>query len=130
MPEILYNLVLVHVVILGLVQLRQVPSGTTWSMGMVVTSIAACLFAGLGAFVAGIGLFGALGLLAWGVFAHIPLQFVVGALLLRTHRPRTASASILLAVGVLAIGADAFLIEPERLFTQDGVISYDNSIFQ
>ncbi|MED6334038.1 MAG: metallophosphoesterase [Planctomycetota bacterium] len=115
MPEILYNLVLVHVVILGLVQLRQVPSGTTWSMGMVVTSIAACLFAGLGAFVAGIGLFGALGLLAWGVFAHIPLQFVAGALLLRTHRPRTASASILLAVGVLAIGADAFLIEPERL---------------
>ncbi|MAF66902.1 MAG: hypothetical protein CMJ84_14760 [Planctomycetes bacterium] len=115
MPEILYNLVLVHVVILGLVQLRQVPSGTTCVVGLAMTAAAACLFAALGAFLGGLGLFGALGLLAWGVFVHLPLQLTAAAFCLRAQRPRSASASFLLGLGVIAVGADAFLLEPGRL---------------
>jgi hypothetical protein len=124
LPEIIYNLLLAHVVILGLVQLRQVPSGTSCVLGLCMTCAAACVFAALGAWMGDLGLFGGLGLLAWGVFVHLPLQLTAAAFCLRSKSPRSAAASFLSAVGVLGVGADAYLIEPGRLvLTRHEVVS-------
>ncbi len=59
--------------------------------------------------------FHAMALLCWGLFLHLPLFLVAFAVLgFRPHK-RWAIAAATLALVTLAVGADAFLIEPHWL---------------
>ncbi|MHB9107882.1 MAG: metallophosphoesterase [Armatimonadota bacterium] len=59
--------------------------------------------------------FGSLRLLAWGVFVHFPLFLFGVMLLLYRQRRDIAILNGILAVALLLIGLDAFLIEPHWL---------------
>lgn len=60
----------------------------------------------------GEGVFGFLRLLAWGVFLHGPSFCVAAAWLVRRGHRRLAWAAAATAAALLAIAADAFLVEP------------------
>jgi hypothetical protein len=78
--------------------------------GMVVLAASA-----VGAFVSPFERFGKLQLLAWLLFVHLP-AFLLGVTYLLFSPSRTLALACLgLAIGVLGIGVDAFLIEPHWL---------------
>ncbi len=74
---------------------------------------------GLGVLVAsallGRHLFGSVLLLSWALFAHGPLLLVAVAVLHWRDSRRVAGAAIAGAALLIAVGADAFLVEPSRL---------------
>ncbi|MCH9650099.1 MAG: metallophosphoesterase [Deltaproteobacteria bacterium] len=61
------------------------------------------------------GTFGRLRLLAYGIFLHGILVLVGSGLLLWQRHRRLAAISLLAALGIGTVGADAFLIEPHWL---------------
>jgi predicted MPP superfamily phosphohydrolase len=61
------------------------------------------------------GAFGALRLMAWGIFLHGPILLVGAAVCLRRRSRLFSALSALGAVGLLAVAVDAFLIEPTWL---------------
>jgi len=63
----------------------------------------------------GVSVFAVIHLAAYGVFLHGPILLVGSALLLRRPRPKTALASALVAVCLILVAVDAFLIEPTWL---------------
>jgi hypothetical protein len=69
----------------------------------------------VGAFASPVADFGILQLLAWAAFAHYPLFLLGVAYLVFGHRRGVAVASATLAVVLLAIFVDAFLVEPRWL---------------
>ena len=68
-----------------------------------------------GAFASPIAGFGRIQLLAWAVFAYYPAFLLGATAALLQQRRRLALASLVLAVLLLSVAADAFLIEPQWL---------------
>ena len=77
--------------------------------------VAAVALAGMIASPLGEGAFGMIRLFAWGVFLYLPLTLVVSAALVWPRSRRSAAATLLGAVVIVAIAVDAFLIEPTWL---------------
>lgn len=89
---------------------RRAPRPVAAGLAALVALTAAGLALGLGE-----DGFGFLRLLAWGVFLHGPLLgAALAALAWRGHR-RLALAAAAVAVGLVGIAADAFLVEPRWL---------------
>lgn len=59
--------------------------------------------------------FALIGLLTWGIFLHGPLVLAAAAIALRARARGWSLASAAAAAGILAVGVDAFAIEPHRL---------------
>ncbi len=59
--------------------------------------------------------FATLRLWSWAIFAHAPVLLLAGGWALRKRSRRAAAACGLSAAALLAVAADAFLIEPRRL---------------
>jgi len=78
-----------------------------------------------GALASPINLFGKIQLLSWAIFAHYPVLLLGGALTLFQRSRPVAVASLGLAVAVLAVAADAFLIEPHWLAVDHVTIATD-----
>jgi len=109
MRTVAYNLIVafaVVAVLCGVRQRRTVPMA--WS-------IAAALAALLLATVADTNTFDVMRLASFAVFVHAPIAAAGVAVLLRRDRPATATVAAVLALSVVAIGIDAFLIEPRSL---------------
>ncbi len=68
-----------------------------------------------GALVLGFSLFGILRLLASAVFLHAALLLIGFAVVLRRSHARIAAGAAVVAAAVIAVGIDAFLVEPEQL---------------
>ena len=113
MAALLFHLLLLAIDSLGLYRSRRAEDSA-----VVATAFAAVLqttiFAFLLAFSFGVGL-GKLRLLAYGLFIHCPLVTAGLALLLRRRRPRLAMAFAATTLGILALAAQAFLVEPRWL---------------
>lgn len=79
---------------------------------VVLSSAVLVLISVFGALASPIAGFGRVQLLAWAVFAHYPAFLLGAAVVLFQQRRRLALASLALAILLLAVAADAFLIEP------------------
>src|SRR5215475_4607541 len=109
MRTVAYNLIVafaVVAVLCGVRQRRTVP---------VAWSIAAALAALLLATVADTNTFDVMRLASFAVFVHAPIAAAGVAVLLRRDRPATATVAAVLALSIVAIGFDAFFIEPRSL---------------
>ncbi len=69
------------------------------------------------AFLLGTGVFHRARLLAWAVFAYMPVALAACAAVLRARSRRGAVLAGVLALAVGAVGVDAFLVEPRWLET-------------
>lgn len=54
-------------------------------------------------------------LMAYGLFVHLPLYVTIVAWLVRERRPGVARLGAVVVVAILAVGVDAFVVEPRRL---------------
>jgi len=109
---LVYNLILAGVDVAVLVRLRQRRTFAAWLAGMAVAGLAA---AGL-AVVAGRGsLFATAHLAAYGIFLHGSALLAGSVVLLWQSQRKLAWACGLMALGVLGVAVDAFLVEPTWL---------------
>lgn len=86
------------------------------SAAPLIISGALVLVAGaLGAFASPIGGFGRVQLLAWAVFVHCPVFLLGATTVFFRERRGIALTCLALALGILIVSVDAFLIEPHWL---------------
>lgn len=109
-PDLPYNVLMLLVDAFVVRRMLQPPRTIRWGW------IAGAMLVGMFAAVPlSHGLFHRLRLLTELLFLHFPSLLLIGAFLDRGSRPRHAVVAATLAAGVLAVGADAFLIEPRAL---------------
>ena len=109
-----YNLVMFTLVAgaLALVWRQDLPSGPM----PLLAPVTGLLFVGtLGALASPMPGFGKLQLLAWTAFAHLPILLFGEAYVFSKGAPAVARACTGLAIATLAVGTDAFLVEPHWL---------------
>lgn len=108
----IYLVTAAAVATVGLLRLRRVESG-----GVSLVLVGYAFTALFGAYIGGrlgSGMFEAIALLSWGVFAVAPMLFMGIALVRRHQRPLFVGGSAA-AVATLAIGFHAFMLEPHWL---------------
>jgi uncharacterized protein len=108
-----YNLLMLAVDVAVVLLLRRRRGAVDWCVAMGGAGAAAC---GLG-LVLGVVFenpFGVLRLWSYGIFFHGTLLLLATAILCR-RRPWLAAGAALAAAGLVAVAADAFLVEPHRL---------------
>jgi hypothetical protein len=111
---LLYNIVMLAVDVAAICLLRRYRGLMAWCA---VAGCAAAVAAVLGA-VLGMRFenhFGAMRLCAYGLFLHGAAMLIATAILWRRRRPWLACAAVLAALALVAVAADAFLIEPHWL---------------
>jgi predicted MPP superfamily phosphohydrolase len=109
MISLLYNallLIAVALLVLRARRLRALPWGLLLALAPAAFILAVIL---------GEDPFGVLRLFAYAIFAQAPLAALALALVLRKDAPKTAVASAVIAMILLGVAADAFLIEPRML---------------
>lgn len=111
---LLYNIVMLAVDVAAICLLRRYRAWIVWLAVMAGAGTVAML---LGGVLGGLfeNHFGAMRLCAYGLFLHAPLMLAATALLWRRLRPWAACGAVLATLGLLAVAADAFLIEPTCL---------------
>lgn len=121
---LIHNLILLLLVLCGVLLLWRHESRHPLALAFLSANV--LLFAGLGmALCFPAGPFAKIQLLAWAVFLHLPL-LLAGMALVFYRRKRNLSLLCLVALfGVMAIGIDAFLIEPHWLKMTRIAISSD-----
>ena len=110
-PLMIYNVSLAVLDALLLKRLSKVEPGAVWLAYLIPWSFVIVALAGL----LGRDRFMMLSLLACGIFVHGPAMLSGCALLLRRSARRTAIGLGMLALAVVGVGIDAFLIEPHWL---------------
>ncbi|MEX2187986.1 MAG: metallophosphoesterase [Pirellulales bacterium] len=115
LSNLLYNALLAVVVAAVLFHLRNNRTAL-WFVALGVPLAAAAIVA---AAVVGMGIersnFASMRLLCFGVFVHAPIYAAIGCLLLRRTSRGGAVLAALAAVAIVAIGIDAFFVEPQWL---------------
>jgi uncharacterized protein len=111
---LLYNIVILAVDIAAVLMLRRFRGLLAWCMVVGCLGVAALL---LGGFLGGRfeNHFGVIRLWSYGIFLHGPVLLAATAILWRRSRPWLARAAALGVVALIAVAADAFLIEPHWL---------------
>ena len=88
-------------------------SRTGWKFAFLGMLLA--LILGLGALIYPLPGFGRMQLLAWGVFLYVPIYLVGSITLFLKSTPIWRIAASIFLLALLAVGVDAFLVEPQRL---------------
>jgi predicted MPP superfamily phosphohydrolase len=115
LSNILYNALVAVVVAATLFIVARNRTTQWWLAGAVIVGLAAILCgAVLGAGIEASG-FAGVRLMCFGAFVQLPLYGLIYAALLRRTNPRTAVVSAILATMLIAVGVDAFFIEPQSL---------------
>ncbi|MGB2962480.1 MAG: metallophosphoesterase [Anaerolineales bacterium] len=111
---LIYNTLIFVLDLMLLVYLHRIkkerPVERTILLGIVLSCI---IF--LGAFFFPVDGFGLIQLFAWGTFLHLPLFFTAGGILLFRETKWFAYGLLILALLILGVAGDAFLIEPQKL---------------
>jgi predicted MPP superfamily phosphohydrolase len=108
--DALYNLLLTAGDV-GVVAIARRPGRSGWMLALLAQPLAATLLAEA----LGEDLFGAMRLLAYGAFLHVPAVLVALAVVSWTTRRRTSILAVLTAAALFVVAIDAFAIEPHRL---------------
>ena len=108
---VIYNVLASMLVVVGLILLwRLNPKRQVWAV--VASAITLVIITFLGAFASPVDVFGNIQLFTWAVFIHYPL-FLIGVVAISFKRERRLSQiSGLVAICILLVGLDAFVLEP------------------
>jgi predicted MPP superfamily phosphohydrolase len=121
---LIHNSILLLLVLCGVLLLWRHESRHPLALAFLWINV--LLFAGLGmALCFPVGPFAKIQLLAWAVFLHLPLLLAGLALVFHRRKRSLSIISLVLLIGIVAIGIDAFLIEPHWLKLTRVTISSD-----
>lgn len=109
MSVILYNVLLLAIEVIALAM------AIRSRRGIFATAMAQPIFALVLSVLLGGGMFGVMGLLAYGLFIHTPLVFMTAGAALHLKSMKLSYFAFGLTAVNIAVGTDAFLIEPRAL---------------